>query len=70
MGQVELNYKIYILYILTVIFLYYYNIMYNNNSQVWYTHYRGYIIKSWIDKNTNRILQEKIPYNQPRINKL
>jgi hypothetical protein len=37
----------------------------NNNSQVWYIHYRGYIIKNWIDKDTNRIVQEKIPYNQP-----
>ena len=37
----------------------------NNNSQVWYTHYRGYITKSWIDKNTNKIVQEKIQYNQP-----
>jgi len=37
----------------------------NNNSQIWYTHYRGYIIKNWIDKDTNRIVQEKIPYNQP-----
>jgi hypothetical protein len=37
----------------------------SNNSQIWYTHYRGYIIKNWIDKNTNRIIQEKIEYNQP-----
>jgi hypothetical protein len=36
-----------------------------NNSQIWYTHYRGYIIKNWVDKDTNRIIQEKIPYNQP-----
>ncbi len=36
-----------------------------NNSHVWYTHYRGYIIKNWFDKETNRIMQEKIPYNQP-----
>ena len=37
----------------------------NTNSQIWYTHYRGYIIKNWVDKDTNRIIQEKIPYNQP-----
>lgn len=37
----------------------------NNNSQIWYTHYRGYIIKNWVDKDTNRIVQEKIQYNQP-----
>ena len=37
----------------------------NNNSQIWYTHYRGYIIKNWVDKDTNMIVQEKIPYNQP-----
>lgn len=37
----------------------------NNNLQIWYTHYRGYIIKNWVDKDTNRIVQEKIPYNQP-----
>jgi hypothetical protein len=36
-----------------------------NSSQVWYTHYRGYIIKNWIEKDTNRIIQEKIEYNQP-----
>ena len=33
----------------------------NNNTQIWYTHYRGYIIKNWVDKDTNRIVQEKIP---------
>jgi len=37
----------------------------NNNSQIWYTHYRGYIIKNWVDKDTNMIVQEKILYNQP-----
>ena len=35
-----------------------------NNSKIWYTHYRGYIIKNWVDKD-NRIIQEKIEYNQP-----
>jgi hypothetical protein len=35
------------------------------NNQIWYTHYRGYIIKNWVDPVTNRIIQEKIPYNQP-----
>ena len=37
----------------------------DNNQHVWYNHYGGYIIKSWIDKDSNRIMQEKIPYNQP-----
>ena len=36
----------------------------NSNSNVWYTHTKGYIIKSWIDQN-NMIIEEKIPYNQP-----
>lgn len=35
------------------------------NQNVWYNHYRGYIVKSWIDNDSNRIMQEKIPYNQP-----
>jgi len=37
----------------------------NNNSNVWYTHYGGYIIKNWIEKDTNRIIREKIEYNRP-----
>jgi hypothetical protein len=36
-----------------------------NEEKVWYNQYRGYIVKSWIDKNTNLIQQKKIPYNQP-----
>jgi hypothetical protein len=36
-----------------------------NTPKVWYTHYRGYIVKSWLEPVTNRIIQEKIPYNQP-----
>jgi hypothetical protein len=35
------------------------------NTKVWYVHSKGYIIKNWIEPNTNKILQEKIPYNQP-----
>jgi hypothetical protein len=31
---------------------------------VWYIHTRGYIIKYWYDEN-NKIMREKIPYNQP-----
>jgi hypothetical protein len=37
----------------------------NNNQHIWYTHFKGYIIKNWVDKDTNRIIQERIPYNQP-----
>ena len=33
--------------------------------KVWYTHFKGYIIKSYIHPVTNRIIEEKIPYNQP-----
>lgn len=33
--------------------------------KVWYSHYKGYIVKSWLDPNTNQIFQEKIPYNHP-----
>ena len=35
------------------------------DNRVWYNHYRGYIIKSWVDPKTNLIVQEKLPYNQP-----
>jgi hypothetical protein len=41
---------------------------YNKNrdeSKVWYNQYKGFIVKSWIDPGSNRIFQEKIPYNQP-----
>jgi hypothetical protein len=37
----------------------------NQTNKVWYNHYRGYIVKSYIDSKTNMIIQEKIPYNQP-----
>ena len=37
----------------------------NEETKVWYTQYRGYIVKSWIDSETNLIKQMKIPYNQP-----
>jgi len=36
-----------------------------NNTKVWYTHYRGYIVKSYLNPSTNRIVEEKIPFNQP-----
>ena len=36
-----------------------------NTTKVWYTKYRGYIVKNWIDPDTNLIKQMKIPYNQP-----
>jgi hypothetical protein len=44
---------------------YYASIEYNTTPNVWYTHYRGYIVKNRVDKDTNRIIQEKIEYNQP-----
>ena len=34
-------------------------------TKVWYTHYKSYIVKSWIEEGTNKIYEEKIPYNQP-----
>jgi len=43
-----------------------YSTEYNNQTnKVWYNHYRGYIVKNYIDPKTNMIIQEKIPYNQP-----
>ena len=36
-----------------------------NSSNVWYNHYRSYIVKSWIDPVTNMIIEEKKPYNKP-----
>ena len=33
--------------------------------KVWYTNYRGYIVKSTLELHTNRIREEKIPYNHP-----
>ena len=44
----------------------YQSLEYNsNNGNVWYTHSRGCIVKSILDPITNRIIEEKIPYNQP-----
>jgi len=37
----------------------------NMENKVWYTHYKSYIVKSWLHPVTNRIVEEKIPYNQP-----
>ncbi len=43
-----------------------YNNLGNNQvSKVWYTQYRGYIVKNWIDTETNLIKQMKVSYNQP-----
>ena len=39
--------------------------MYNSDTKIWYTHYKGYIVKSILNKKTNQIIEEKIPYNQP-----
>ena len=36
-----------------------------NNNKIWYTHYRGYIVKSILDEKTSKIIEEKIEYNQP-----
>ncbi len=36
-----------------------------NNERVWYNHYKGCIVKNYLDPKTNRIHQEKIAYNQP-----
>ena len=33
--------------------------------KIWYTKYRGYIVKNWVDPETNLIKQMKIPHNQP-----
>ena len=33
-------------------------------QRIWYNHYRGYIVKSWFNPNTNLIEEEKIPYNK------
>jgi hypothetical protein len=37
----------------------------NEIKKIWYTHYKGYIVKSYLEPITNRIIEEKIPYNQP-----
>jgi hypothetical protein len=37
----------------------------NETNKIWYNHYRGYIVKNYLDPNTNMIIQKKIPYNQP-----
>ena len=43
-----------------------YSSEYNGQTnKVWYNHYRGYIVKNYVDPKTNMIIQEKIPYNQP-----
>ena len=30
--------------------------MYNPDTKIWYTHYKGYIVKSILDKKTNKLL--------------
>jgi hypothetical protein len=37
----------------------------DNTVKVWYTHINGCIVKSYIHPVTNRIIQEKMPYNHP-----
>ena len=39
-----------------------------SSPKIWYTDYKGYIVKSYFDPITNKIIQEKIPYNHPRNN--
>ena len=44
----------------------YKSLEYNTNiANVWYTHTRGFIIKTYIDPTTTLTITEKIPYNQP-----
>ena len=44
----------------------YQSLEYNDqSSKVWYNNYKGCIVKNYLDPITNRIHQEKIPYNQP-----
>lgn len=33
-------------------------------GKVWYTHYRSYITRSYLEPVSNLIIEEKIPYNQ------
>lgn len=37
----------------------------SNSNKVWYIQSKGYIIKSWVDPQTNLIVEKRIPYNQP-----
>lgn len=37
----------------------------DGETKIWFNHYRGYIIKNWVDPKTNLIMQERLPYNQP-----
>lgn len=37
----------------------------NLTTKVWYKHNGGYIIKCYVEPITNKIIEEKIPYNQP-----
>ena len=37
----------------------------SSDNKIWYTHYKSYIVKSWIHPESNRIIEEKIPYNHP-----
>lgn len=41
------------------------NAIINRPNKVWYTHYRGYIVKSILDIETGEIYEKMIPYNQP-----
>jgi hypothetical protein len=33
-------------------------------GKVWYTHYKSYITRSYLEPVSNLIIEEKIPYNQ------
>jgi hypothetical protein len=36
-----------------------------SSPKVWYDNYRGFVVKNTLCPITNRIMQEKIPYNIP-----
>ena len=35
------------------------------NQKIWYNHYMGNIVRNIYDPQTNRIIQEKMPFNSP-----
>ena len=34
-------------------------------QKIWYNHYMGNIVRNIYDQKTNRIIQEKMPFNSP-----
>lgn len=45
----------------------YKSLEYNSPTvKVWTTHTKGFIIKNWVDPDTNKIMEERLPYNQPQ----